>query len=1315
MGCGSSRQEVRANTGAKQADDECNAALAAHLSSVLGIKQESADVTNYCNALRSVGCDSPDDLNSIAVEELARNPFNFKRLHLQKVAHSRKIVADAVRIDRSNVEATQIDDECSAALASHLSSILCIKAASADVALYVGRLRSQGFDTKEDIDNMPVETLAASPFSFKQGHLLKMARAWKSKEEEPKLSKREDVAQLQWGQGYRQRQELPREYSKVPSQVELGLSKVRGQCSICGVDVLDSEPRLKDTATGLYQHEECSTRNFNVPNAAARSAQPHVRGLMNERPAEAALTQEQVDARPTNIRDLAITEAKLNATAAIEEAHAEVAAIMAAADAARAGVQRQAEAELAQAQVAAAAQETHAEVAAIMAAADAARAKVISDAKQQADAAVAQARADAAKIKALKAQTSRTTKIANTTDLDQGTASGSEATMSLSTSASASVSASASALVSASASSRTPSNHGFTTRKPILPAGPKTKPLLPDGKHAFLSYQWDVQEQVKTIKEMLNRRKVKCWMDIDGGMKSDIYDSMAEGVQGAACVICFMTQAYQDSANCKLELKFAQQSGVPIIPVMMQPNFAAKGWLGILTSGSVWTPMYESSSVPDGIDKLIAQAQHLVPGMRGEDVSDTMSEASGDGSSFDVGGWGEEIFSLAEMREELDRLREETVPSAGANRRSSKTVGKGGVPLCPLPAMVPTLPQGIFVTEKMQSVLDAVLSDTSTPQIGFCGMGGIGKTTVSCWVARSDDVRAKFDTVAWIPLGQTPVLNSCINLLHLQLTGTPLPEGVPLDQTQELLKYAFLNQSVLLILDDCWDANVASPFNWIDQNTNSKVLISSRIRDVLDGGVIIDVNAPSKSDAVKMLLSTAGMDVNALQGYNEVGHVAELCKRLPLTIGVAGKLIRQLANGSSMADASDWADVVSLLEDELNDSDGSMSVEESVIRASIKAIPQKLRKQVSLLFMGFALVPEDTFVPLAVLGMIFSACNSAPQNGGSAAAATTTTAAAAGKPLSRLQIRRYLKVLIDRSLVLGTVDRPQLHDVMLDYVQKQLTGETYKGAQRLLVDALRKGDRSRSTPTGKYTENCVKHHIKESYDEAWGVGKQAISWIEDHDSGIQDVIAASAASILPAEELAKEAERAEMWWQAALRWSALGFSIKAESSDLAASGKYFTLAVNASAKVDVVANTASVGPGGTASFTKNEFDLFELYTLSHILKQWDPALLQTFGKRYGQAAASEAGLSRPLLRYSAEMTLTWFTALLSGDPQKYADGNWVLSKIVLEICDENTESYALSTDNDRENAKPLLNWTLMMGGESIFNSPGFSWDCFGGW
>ena len=87
---------------------------------------------------------------------------------------------------------------------------------------------------------------------------------------------------------------------------------------------------------------------------------------------------------------------------------------------------------------------------------------------------------------------------------------------------------------------------------------------------------------------------MQCWMDISGGMQSDIFESMAEGVRNAACVVCFMTKKYQDSENCALvrchshgtrpflrsarltgvvlwsqELKFAKQSGVPIVPVMM--------------------------------------------------------------------------------------------------------------------------------------------------------------------------------------------------------------------------------------------------------------------------------------------------------------------------------------------------------------------------------------------------------------------------------------------------------------------------------------------------------------------------------------------------------------------------------------------------------------------------------------------------------------------------------------------------------------------------------------------------------------------------
>ena len=619
--------------------------------------------------------------------------------------------------------------------------------------------------------------------------------------------------------------------------------------------------------------------------------------------------------------------------------------------------------------------------------------------------------------------------------------------------------------------------------------------------------------------------------------------------------------------------------------------------------------------------------------------------------------------------------------------------------------MVPTLPRGLFVTTEMQSVLDAVLSDTSTPQIGFCGMGGIGKTTVSCWVTRDDAVRTKFGMVAWITLGQTPVLATCMDLLHMQLAGSPFPDSVAIEQKHEILQQAFLNKSVLLVLDDCWDATVIKHFNWIDQGTGSKILISSRVRDVLDGGQIIDVTVPSKSDAVKMLLNTAEMDVEALKERVEVAHVAELCKRLPLTIGVAGKLIRQLAHGSDMSEASEWSDVVALLEEELNDPDGSMSIEESVIRASIKAIPQKMRKNVLQLFLGFALVPEDTFVPLSVLGMVFHAC-AADAHG----KPSTPT-----KPLSRMQVRRYLKVLIDRSLVLGTVDRPQLHDVMLDYVQKQLTGNTYKAAQRQLVESLRNSDRSAATVTGKYIQRYVRHHINESRDPAWETGDQAIAWLEDHVNGVQDVISISTASVLPTlEALAKEAELAENWWSAALRWNAIGWLKTGETGAIVAGNPFFKLAVNASSKAVAFTPDSSRRRASVINeLTPFDLDSFDLHGINSIMKSFNPVDIATYGPRMQEVLAAKAGRSRPLMCYAAHQAFVWFPGMMSGNEQTAADANWKMSKTILDTCDENSNVYALSTEEERSNLKCMLSWTLRVGGDALLNSPGFSWNLFG--
>ena len=578
-----------------------------------------------------------------------------------------------------------------------------------------------------------------------------------------------------------------------------------------------------------------------------------------------------------------------------------------------------------------------------------------------------------------------------------------------------------------------------------------------------------------------------------------------------------------------------------------------------------------------------------------------------------------------------------------------------------------------------------------------------GKTTVSCWVTRSEAVRTTFAIVAWITLGQTPVMESCVNLLHLQLTGSALPDGVSTDQKDQMLQQAFRTRSVLLILDDCWDVSIAKQFTWIDQSTNSKVLISSRVRDVLDGGKIIDVNMPSSSDAVKMLLKTAEMNVEALEAREEVAHIAELCKRLPLTIGVAGKLIRQLAQGSNMSEASNWTEVVLLLEDEMKDPGGSLSIEESVIRASIKAIPIKIQTQVTRLFYGFALAMEDTHIPLMVLGMIYDACADSTENSADA------------KPLSRLQVRRYLKVLIDRSLVLGTVDRPQLHDVMLDYVQKELQGGAYKLAQRSLVERLRKSDRSPATVTGKYIQQCMRHHIVESRDAAWEKSTQAIAWLEDHIHGVQDLVASSAASILPVEALAVEAELAERWWQAALRWNAFGLLKMAESGGLTGGNAFFKKAVKASSKAVAAPESSSSGGGTGAAEGLAQFDLdsFDLHAIDLVLKAWHPADLTDYGPRMQKVLAAKAGRSRPIMYYAGKMSLEWFPGLLSGNEQVFADECWNLIKINLDMRDESTDLFALSNEDEGASGWSLLSCQLRFGGDRIINSPGFHWDMLG--
>ena len=81
----------------------------------------------------------------------------------------------------------------------------------------------------------------------------------------------------------------------------------------------------------------------------------------------------------------------------------------------------------------------------------------------------------------------------------------------------------------------------------------------------------------------------------------------------AGCVICFMEIKYEKSENCRLELQFAKQSGVPVVPVKFAADYSASGWLGIITAGSLWVPLHDNKDFALGISQLVQQIELAAP------------------------------------------------------------------------------------------------------------------------------------------------------------------------------------------------------------------------------------------------------------------------------------------------------------------------------------------------------------------------------------------------------------------------------------------------------------------------------------------------------------------------------------------------------------------------------------------------------------------------------------------------------------------------------------------------------------------------------
>jgi hypothetical protein len=456
---------------------------------------------------------------------------------------------------------------------------------------------------------------------------------------------------------------------------------------------------------------------------------------------------------------------------------------------------------------------------------------------------------------------------------------------------------------------------------------------------------------------------------------------------------------------------------------MVQPSpWRATEWLGIVTAGSLWTPLYDEAKMQKNLESLVQQIKRAVSATTPQvsaAIEPTPRRTRRRSSVLLPTQAAEEVHAL---RSELDQLRQDLAKAT--NQRAEISGAQAQLeeaPLAPIPAEVPPLSLNLKPNKSMQKLKDMLLADARVPAgggnattsltsqrgvIGAHGMGGLGKTVTASWVARDEDIRQHFELVIWMTLGAAPDLARMRELIFLQLTGNELTCSAIPEQANELISATCRGRCILYVVDDCWDASHWKALNFVDPASASKTLITTRIRG-LGGGTEIELGMPSEAEAVELLLSSAGL-AHIRPIPKEAAEVVQICSRLPLAVDLAGKRLRDLEIRSA-----DWADIPTLLRDEMRSSRRDEALEYRVIAASLNAIPACDRDACKQVFRCFAVVPEDTYVPLSALQMIHSALRGSE-----------------GDLMPQLQLRKYMQILLNRSLVLGTWERPQLHDIV---------------------------------------------------------------------------------------------------------------------------------------------------------------------------------------------------------------------------------------------------------------------------------------------
>ena len=104
----------------------------------------------------------------------------------------------------------------------------------------------------------------------------------------------------------------------------------------------------------------------------------------------------------------------------------------------------------------------------------------------------------------------------------------------------------------------------------------------------------------------------------------------------------------------------------------------------------------------------------------------------------------------------------------------------------------------------------------------------------------------------------------------------------------QVLRRAAKEEKSLLVLDDLWEETQFNLLNVVNDANGSRVLVTTRVRDVVPSSKTVDLSSLSEEEAAKLLILSAGLhsadSLNTPLSATAINDIARECGHLPLTV-----------------------------------------------------------------------------------------------------------------------------------------------------------------------------------------------------------------------------------------------------------------------------------------------------------------------------------------------------------------------------------------------------------------------------------------------